>query len=280
MHLFRWALLATLGTALPAIAQITDDTPVIEASGLGLTKAEFEELIKGESRYKGAAATAAGRRALAQEFAKAFALEAEARRRKLDQTPSIKLKLRHNAQQILAYELLLTLRKEYLADDTKLAAEYERNKDFYAQPRVRQILVRAKGSDIAVRAGQRDLSVEEARARAMSLRAKLVAGTDFAALASAESDDLGSRGRGGDMGSIQRGATREAFEAAAFSLPTGKISDVIQTSQGFHIIRVEERRPMPLVDVKQVIANDLAHREMDRLLANGGGKINEAYFQP
>lgn len=280
MHLFRWALLATLGAALPAVGQITDDTPVIEASGLGLTKAEFEELIKGEGRYKGAAATAAGRRALAQEFARAFALEAEARRRKLDQTPSIKLKLRHNAQQILAYELLLTLRKEYLADDAKLAAEYERNKDFYAQPRVRQILVRAKGSDIAVRAGQRELSVEEARAKAVALRAKLLAGADFAALAGAESDDLGSRGRGGDMGPILRGATREAFEAAAFSLPAGKISDVIQTSQGFHIIRVEERRPMPLADVKQVIANDLAHREMDRLLANGGGKINEAYFQP
>jgi parvulin-like peptidyl-prolyl isomerase len=279
MQLYRWALLATLGATLPALAQITDETPVIEASGLTFTKAEFEELVKGDGRYKGAAGTSAGRRALAQDFAKAFALEAEARRRKLDQTPSMKLKLRHNAQQMLAYELLLTLRKEYGADEARLTAEYEKNKDFYAQPRVRQILVRAKGSDIAIRAGQRELSVEAARTKAVALRAKLVAGADFATLAGAESDDLGSRERGGDMGPVQRGATREAFEAAAFTLPIGQISDVIQTSQGFHILRVEERRHLPLAEVKQVIANDLAHREMDRL-TTGSAKINESYFQP
>ena len=144
---------------------------------------------------------------------------------------------------------------------------------------MRQILVRAKGSEVALRSGQRALSLDEARAKAVSLRAKLVAGADFAALARAESDDPGSRDKGGDVGAVLRGATGANFEAAAFSLAVGKLSDVVQTEQGFHILRVEERKPQALAAVKAMIANDLAHRELEAILLNGY-KLNDAYFSP
>lgn len=277
--LTRLAIAAALAATLPVHAQISDTTPVIEASGLGFSKAEFEELVRGDSRYQGVVNSAAGRRALANDFGKAFALEAEARRRKLDQTPSMQLKLRHAAQQMLAYELLLTLRKEYATNDAALAAQYEKVKDLYSQPQVRQILVRFKGSEIALRAGQKDLGLDEARAKATALRARIAAGADFAALAKAESDDTGSRARGGDLGFIGRGATSEKVEAAAFSLPVGQLSEVIQSQQGFHVMRVEDRRVMPLAQVKAVVANDLAHKELERITL-GNYKLNDAYFQP
>ena len=263
----------------PACAQVTDSTPVIEASGIGFTKAEFEDLVKGDSRYRGVVTTPGGRRALAVDFGKAFALEAEARKRKLDLLPSVQLKIRHATQQLLAYELLTKLRADFLKDEAALAAEYDKSKQRYSQPQVRQILVRAKGSEVALRSGQRELSLDEARAKAVSLRAKLVAGADFAALARAESDDLGSRDKGGDVGAVLRGATGANFEAAAFSLAVGKLSDVVQTEQGFHILRVEERKPQALPAVKAMIANDLAHRELEAILLNGY-KLNEAYFSP
>lgn len=263
----------------PACAQVTDSTPVIEASGIGFTKAEFEDLVKGDSRYRGVVTTPGGRRALAVDFGKAFALEAEARKRKLDLLPSVQLKIRHATQQLLAYELLTKLRADFLKDESALAAEYDKSKQRYSQPQVRQILVRAKGSEVALRSGQRELSLDEARAKAVSLRAKLVAGADFAALARAESDDLGSRDKGGDVGAVLRGATGANFEAAAFSLAVGKLSDVVQTEQGFHILRVEERKPQALPAVKAMIANDLAHRELEAILLNGY-KLNEAYFSP
>ena len=263
----------------PACAQVTDSTPVIEASGIGFTKAEFEDLVKGDSRYRGVVTTPGGRRALAVDFGKAFALEAEARKRKLDLLPSVQLKIRHATQQLLAYELLTKLRADFLKDESALAAEYDKSKQRYSQPQVRQILVRAKGSEVALRSGQRALSLDEARAKAVSLRAKLVAGADFAALARAESDDLGSRDKGGDVGAVLRGATGANFEAAAFSLAVGKLSDVVQTEQGFHILRVEERKPQALPAVKAMIANDLAHRELEAILLNGY-KLNEAYFSP
>ena len=270
------ALLAALGSG-PSHAQVIDTTPVIEAGGSVLTKAEFEQLLESDPRYQGAAGQAAARRALAVNFGKALALETEARKRKLDLVPSIQLKIRHATQQILAFELLTKLRSDYLKDEAKLSAVYEQSKNAYAQPKVWQILIRSKGSEIALRPGMRELTVDEARAKASMLRAKLAAGADFAALARAESDDLGSRAKGGDIGFVVRGSTGANFEAAAFALPIGSLSEVIQTELGFHILRVEERQPVALAEVKAVIANELAHRETEALLLNGY-KLNDAYF--
>ena len=270
------ALLAALGGAA-SHAQVTETTPVIEAAGSVLTKAEFEQLLASDSRYQGAAGQAVARRALAVNFGKALALETEARKRKLDQVPSIQLKIRHATQQILAFELLTKLRGDYLKDEAKLSAAYEQSKNAYAQPKVRQILVRSKGSEIALRPGMRELTVEQARAKAVLLRTQLATGTDFAALARAESDDLGSRAKGGDIGFVVRGTTGANFEAAAFGLPIGSLSEVIQTELGFHILRVEERQPVALAEVKAMIANELAHRETEALMLNGY-KLNDAYF--
>ena len=58
--------------------QVADNTPIIEASGLSITKAEFEAMLKGDSKYSAAFAQPAGKKALGVEFGKAFALEAEA----------------------------------------------------------------------------------------------------------------------------------------------------------------------------------------------------------
>ncbi len=276
----KHAMLLTLLAAVacvPSHAQVTDSTPVIEAGGSALTKAEFEQLLNSDSRYQGAAGQATARRALAVNFGKALALETEARKRKLDQVPSIQLKIRHATQQILAFELLSRLRSDNLKDEARLSAVYEQGKNAYAQPKVRQILIRSKGSEVALRPGTRDLSIDEAKAKAVMLRAKLAAGADFAAVARAESDDLGSRAKGGDFGFVMRGATGANFEAAAFTLPIGALSEVIQTELGFHILRVEERQPLPLSAVKAVIANELAHRDAEALLLNGY-KLNDAYF--
>ncbi|MFN0104114.1 MAG: peptidylprolyl isomerase [Bryobacteraceae bacterium] len=257
--------------------QVTESTAVIEASGMSMTKAEFERLLNGDERYRAALGQPASKRELGGEFGKAFALEAEARRRKIEQSTAVQLKIRNYTQQLLAHELLVQLRENYLKDEKALASHYEKQKQSFAQPRVRQILVRSMGSPVALRAGLRELSVEEARAKANALRTKLVGGADFAAIAKAESDEMGSRDNGGDIGFITRGSTGANFEAAAFSLPVGKLSDVIHTEYGFHILRVEERRPMPLESVKATIANEMAHKDMDAIILKGY-KLNEAYF--
>ena len=109
------------------------------------------------------------------------------------------------------------------------------------------------------------------------MHARLAGGADFAALARAESDDLGSLKSGGDIGFVPRGATAAEFEAAAYSLPIGQLSKVVRTEYGFHIIRVEERQALAYEAVKANIANDLAHRDLDAIILNGY-KLNTAYF--
>jgi parvulin-like peptidyl-prolyl isomerase len=109
------------------------------------------------------------------------------------------------------------------------------------------------------------------------LLGKLQQGADFAKLATAESDDGGSLRAGGDIGFASKGAMAAAFEAAAYSLPIGQLSGLVQTEFGFHILRVEERQPLPYDAVKTSIANGLAHAQLDRLILDGY-KLNTAYF--
>ena len=51
----------------------------------------------------------------------------------------------------------------------------------------------------------------------------------------------------------------------------------IRTEYGFHILRVDQRQPMKLDAVRAVMANDLAHKEMEAILLNGY-KLNAGYF--
>lgn len=258
-------------------AQVSDDTPIIEAAGQSITKSDFERMLAEDPRLPLAKARPEARHALGVDIGKAFALEAEARRRGLDQLPSVQLKIRNYTTQLLANEMIVSLRRSYLKDETALKAAYEKSRDAYSEPRVRQILVRAKGSEIALRPGRPDLAPDAAASRAEALRRRLAGGAEFAALAKAESDDLGSIESGGDIGFVRRGGTPAEFEATAFSLPIGAVSPVIRTAYGFHVIRVEERRPIPFDMVKAALANELAHAELDRLILNGY-KLNTAYF--
>jgi len=81
-------------------------------------------------------------------------------------------------------------------------------------------------------------TADEARRQAEALRARALAGEDFAALAREASDDA-SAPRGGFLGGIGRGTMVAPFEEAAFALPIGGISEVVETPFGFHVIRRE-----------------------------------------
>jgi peptidyl-prolyl cis-trans isomerase SurA len=71
----------------------------------------------------------------------------------------------------------------------------------------------------------------------------LRSGGDFAALARRFSDDPGSAQDGGDLGWFRRGRMVAQFEAVAFRLRPGQVSDVVETAFGFHIIQVERIEP-------------------------------------
>jgi len=75
------------------------------------------------------------------------------------------------------------------------------------------------------------------------LEKRLSGGADFAALATQYSEDPGSKDNGGELPAFGRGDMVPEFEAAAFSLKPGQVSDVVTTMYGFHIIKLIERTP-------------------------------------
>ncbi|HET6890868.1 MAG TPA: peptidylprolyl isomerase [Pyrinomonadaceae bacterium] len=107
------------------------------------------------------------------------------------------------------------------------------------------------------------------RRRAEELRTKTAAGVDFAALAREASDDPGTKARGGDLGTFARDSHPRAFDDVAFSLQPGKVSAVVQTEYGFHIIKVsayERARTETLAEATPEIRSILMEmREAERL---------------
>jgi parvulin-like peptidyl-prolyl isomerase len=77
------------------------------------------------------------------------------------------------------------------------------------------------------------------------------AGTDFADLAKKYSEDPGSKDKGGEY-TFPRGQMMKEFEDTAFSLKTNEISDIIETTYGYHIIKLSEKIPAKKVDFDKV----------------------------
>ena len=159
-----------------------------------------------------------------------------------------------------------------------LQAYYNQHRDQYRvaeQAKVSHILIKTPlpGADGKVD----EKGVDDAQRRAEDLLKQLKAGAKFEDLARKYSEDPGSAKEGGSLGWIGKGRTVPEFEKAAFSLPKGQISDLVKSSYGFHIIRVDDRQDAHMKTLeevkgeiepilKQQKAQDLAQKEAADLL--------------
>ena len=89
---------------------------------------------------------------------------------------------------------------------------------------------------------------------------KLKTGANFEEIAKTQSQDQGSAAKGGSLGFVTRGRMVKPFEEAAFKLTQpGELSPVVETSFGYHIIKLEENRPAGIRSfeaVKEVLINE------------------------
>jgi len=82
----------------------------------------------------------------------------------------------------------------------------------------------------------------ETRNKLIALRERIIKGEDFASMAVLYSEDPGSAKKGGELGFTNRGELYPEFEAVAYNLKVGEISQVLESKAGFHIIQMIERR--------------------------------------
>ncbi|MEO1106065.1 MAG: peptidylprolyl isomerase [Pseudomonadota bacterium] len=89
--------------------------------------------------------------------------------------------------------------------------------------------------------------------KAKELIAEIEGGGDFAEIAEANSKDPGSASRGGSLGFFRQGQMVPPFEEAAFALEPGEMtSEPVQSQFGYHIIKVDEVRDVPVPAFEQV----------------------------
>ncbi len=146
-----------------------------------------------------------------------------------------------------------------------LQAYYNQHRDQYHVPeqvKVSHILIKTPlpGPDGKVD----EKGVAEAQHRAEDLLKQLKGGAKLEDLAKKYSEDPGSGKQGGSLGWIGKGQTVPEFEKTAFSLPKGQISDLVKSSYGFHIIRVDDKQEAhtkSLDEVKAEIEPILKHQK-------------------
>jgi peptidyl-prolyl cis-trans isomerase C len=124
---------------------------------------------------------------------------------------------------------------------------YQSNPGYFFQP----AQVRASHIIIMVSPEAEEAEKAEARTRIEEIRARIVAGEDFAELAGQFSED-GSSANGGDLGFFQREQMVGPFADAAFALEIGDLSEVVVTQYGYHLILVTDRKDDSVVPFEQV----------------------------
>lgn len=128
--------------------------------------------------------------------------------------------------------------KPITLSDKEVKDYFEKNREKFKEPekiRLRQILIK-----IPAYASKEEW--EKGKNKAEEILSELKAGKDFAELAKEFSNDP-SKEKGGDMGFIHKGRLEPYVEDIAYSLKVGEISDVLQTIYGYHIIKLEEKKP-------------------------------------
>jgi len=171
------------------------------------------------------------------------------------------------------------------SEDARLRSIYQERIDEFEIPEkahIRQIF-------LAVPSDANAEKIEAVRKHAEAIRKQIVDGADFGEIAKIESEDPGSKAKGGDLGEVARGQLLPDLEQVAFSLKTGEVSEPIQTPSGFHLLLTEKYLPASLRSfeevreslAREVWALDLADAQAQQKAENvlerlGAGETMEA----
>jgi foldase protein PrsA len=158
-----------------------------------------------------------------------------------------------NVLAISALEAKVTDQQMKAAYDQHLAT----NKNAYDVATVSHILVGTQ--DPAT--GNASRTKEEALKRAQEVQDKLKAGGDFAALALEYSDDPGSKDKGGKYENAEIALWVPEFGKAAAELPLNQISDPVETTFGYHVMKVESRKTKTYEELKDTLRSEVAGGE-------------------
>lgn len=171
----------------------------------------------------------------------------------------------------------LELKKEAFFDQVEVSDEelqplYEQEiANLGEQRRAAHILLESDGR-----------SDEELRTQLESLRQRIMAGEDFAALAREFSQDPGSANAGGDLGFAGQGVYEPAFEEALFALQVGELSAPVKTDFGWHLIRLQDVQAaeVPLLEtLRPQLERELKAQKVEQRFVEVTKQLEDAAFE-
>jgi peptidyl-prolyl cis-trans isomerase SurA len=149
----------------------------------------------------------------------------------------IKSEVRRERLQQMYLQKAQAMGSNVMVDEEEVRAAWEEQRaqipPLPASVSAYQVVVEPQPSDSARAA---------AREEAQRLLDQIRAGEDFETLARRFSQDPGSAQQGGDLGWFRRGVMVREFEDTAFRLPENQVSEVVETTFGAHVIKVERVR--------------------------------------
>ncbi|MHB1057225.1 MAG: SurA N-terminal domain-containing protein [Rhodanobacter sp.] len=162
-------------------------------------------------------------------------------------------------------------------DEEDLKKRYANEKQRFVQPEQRLV----SHILINVPANATPEQQKAALAKAEKIAAEANPG-DFAKLATQDSQDLGSRRQGGDLGWLEKGVTNAAFDSALFALQKGQISKPVLSSDGYHIIWLRDIRSgesKPFEEVRDQLVKEATAADRDRTYNEVAGKMSDNTYQ-
>ena len=170
-----------------------------------------------------------------------------------------------------------SLKPDATPSDDELKKRYEEEKQRFVQPEQRLV----SHILINVPANATPDQQKAALAKAEKIAAEVNPG-DFAKLAEQDSEDLGSKRQGGDLGWLEKGVTNAAFDSALFALQKGQISKPVLSPDGYHIIWVRDVRSgesKPFAEVRDQLVKEASAAERDRMYNEVAGKMSDNTYQ-
>jgi peptidyl-prolyl cis-trans isomerase C len=247
---------------------VPPDRVVITVGDIKITAAQFNAFVETlPAQYKNMA-RGNGRKQLADNIVKTLELAEEAQKRKLDQTPEFKVQETFQNFNLLANALATQTGKDLQISEADVHQYYDAHKNEFENVHAKHILIRFQGSTVPVRPGQKDLTDAEALAKAQEIRKKIQDGADFATVAKAESDDVGSGGNGGELAPFHHGQMVPSFETAAFAMKPGELSEPVKSQFGYHIILVVSHDAKPFEEVRADLENRMKPEQTQKAVNN------------
>ena len=234
---------------LLSASSLTQGAIVASVGSEKIDDVEFNAKAGAEERNANRKLSPEERQAVLQALINQRLLVVKAKDEGLNKKDEVKRTVEDTERQILSnlvYER--EVGSKVKVEDAEVKDFFDKNPQLFELRQVSQILIQPLSAD----------KTASAENEAKRLKAKVSASPkSFSEVAKAESDDSGTKEKGGDLGLLRRGMLLKELEEAVFGAKPGSIVGPVKTQFGFHILYVKSSKKQGFAEAKSIIAKEI-----------------------